>query len=191
MNWFRKHWIWWAAVAMGLSLRLAWAQWIIDGRRFPEDPNAPGPGRTFPVLVLELGGVWTDFELKASVDNFETMIYFVKSSEANVYADDADVWVFFTDDFAADPRKWNKAEVGAPIGEQLVDPAQSEVTRVVVMPSHTSAVPWADWMFESNSRLVWSYVRFNGADVEKNAAGTKTKWIPVVPVEWRTQRISP
>ncbi len=191
MSWFRKHWVWWVAVALGLSLRLAWAQWIVDGRRFPEDPNSPGPGRTFPVLVLELGGVWTDFELKASVDNFETMVYFVKSSEANVYADDPDVWVFFTDDFAVDSRKWIKAEVGVPILSQVVDAAQSEVARVVVMPSHTGSVPWADWMFEANSQLVWSYARFDGMDWERNAAGTQVKWRPVVPVVWRMERISP
>jgi len=190
MNWFRKHWVWWVAVALGLSLRLAWAQWIVDGRRFPEDPNSPGPGRTFPVLVLELGGVWTDFELKASVDNFDSMVYFIKSSEL-IEQGDPDVWIYFTDDYSADPRVWRKAVAGVPIGEQLEDPVNSEVRFVVVCPSHETPVGWSGWMFESNSRLVWSYVRFDGLDLERNLAGTRSKWNLVVPAEWRAERIAP
>lgn len=190
MRWFRKHWGWSVAVLLGLSLRLAWGQWIVDGRRFPEDPLNPGPGRTFPVLVLELGGVWTDFELKASVDNFETLVYFVKSSEL-IAQGDPDVWIYFTDDISLNPRKWRKAEIGVPILDQLANPANSEVAYVVVCPSHETPLDWSTWMYESNSQLVWSYVRFDGANLEMNNIGSNSKWRSLVPVTWRSERISP
>ena len=191
MSWFRKTWIWWVALALGLSLRLVWGQWIVDGRRFPEDPHAPGPGRTFPVLVLELGGVWTDFELKASVDNFETLVYYIRSSDLVMEAGDPDVWIYFTDDVSLNPRKWRKAEAGVPILEQLVNPANSEVAFVVVCPSHETAVDWTTWMYESNSQLVWSYVRYDGATLEMNNVNSNAKWRSLVPVLWRAERISP
>lgn len=191
MNWFRKTWIWWVAALLGFSLRLAWGQWIVDGRRFPEDPLNPGPGRTFPVLVLELGGVWTDFELKASVDNFETLVYYIRSSDLVVEAGDPDVWIYFTDDVSLNPRKWRRAVSGVPILEQLVNPANSEVAFVVVCPSHQTAVDWTTWMFEGNSKLVWSYTRYDGATLEMNNVNSNAKWRSVVPVQWRAERISP
>jgi hypothetical protein len=176
---------------LALSLSLVWGQWIVDGRRFPEDPNAPGPGRTFPVLVLELGGVWTDFELKASTDNFESLVYYIRSSDMVIEAGDPDVWIYFTDDISLNPRKWRRAEIGVPILDQLVNPANSEVAFVVVCPSHETAVDWTTWMFEGNSKLVWSYVRYDGADLEMNNVNSNAKWRSVVPVQWRSERISP
>jgi hypothetical protein len=190
MTWMRKHKFWWVAVLLGVALPFAFAEWIVDGDRFPSNTNALDAEKTFPVLVLELGGPWTDFELKASTDNFETLLYFVKSSELMAESD-PDVWVYFTDDYATDPREWKKAVVGVPIRDQLVDPVNSEVRYVVVCPSHATPEDWSVWMYESNPQLVWSYVRFDGLDLERNLAGTKSKWGLVVPVQWRVERIAP
>jgi hypothetical protein len=46
-------------------------------------------------------------------------------------------------------------------------------------------------MSNCNTRLVWSFVRYDGIDYEKNATGTKPHWNPVVPVEWRKERVTP
>ena len=176
-----------------ILVRVCLAEWIVDGDRFP--PASGGTStvapRTYPVLLLELGGQWTDFELKATTNNFESLVYYVQSSRTNQYADDADVWVYFTDDYASDTRRWQKSAVATSIGSQLADPASSEVDYVLVCPSHTCGVNWQGWMSETNSRLVWSFVRFDGIDLERNAAGTSAKWSMTFPVAWREARIAP
>jgi hypothetical protein len=56
-----------------------------------------------------MGGAWTDFEIKASTNNFAggDMVYFYASGSANDYgADDPDAYTYYCDDFAADVRKW-------------------------------------------------------------------------------------
>jgi hypothetical protein len=169
-------------------------EWIFDGRPSdwegtPEELKADE--YTYPVLRLELGGAWTDFELKASTNNFESMVYYVQSSTTNAVADDTNVWVYFTDDYSTDVRQWHKAEVATPIGTQLEDPVNSEVEYVMVCPSHECAIDWTSWMSRMNNRLIWSYVRFDGINLEMNATGTKSHWNPVVPVEWRRERIAP
>ena len=188
----------WRLLAAFLVLALVYpcfGSWIFDGRPstwegIPDELRADE--YTYPVLILELGGQWTDFELKASTNNFEDLVYFVKSAGTNAVADDTDVWTYFTDDYADDVRKWNKATVATSIGSQLADAVNSEVEYVVVMPSHDGcAVTWQDWMSRTKTSLVWSYVRYDGVGFEMNATGTKTHWNPVVPVEWRQERVAP
>ena len=190
-------------VLAGLAL-VAWlaaqpcpAAWIYDGRPstwegMPDELKADE--YVFPVFLLRLGGQWTDFELKASTNNFESvegLVYFVQSSAPNPYADDPGVRVFFTDDHSAAVLRWRQAEPGEPIGDQLADPINSEVEYVVVLPSHECAVNWRGWMSRDNTRLVWSFTRFDGIGLEMNASGTRSRWSPVVPVEWRKRRIAP
>jgi len=184
---------------LSLLLALSWAVpcrggWIFDGmpstwEGIPEELLAEE--YIYPVLRLELGGQWTDFELKASTNNFQSLIYYVQSSATNAYADDTNVWVYFTDDYGADVRKWQKSSTATSIGSQLADPVNSEVEYVLVCPSHECAVDWASWMSRTNNRLVWSYVRFDGINLEMNATGTKSHWSLVVPVEWRKGRVAP
>jgi hypothetical protein len=157
----------------------------------PADMNAVAAAASYPVLVLPLGGQWTDFELKASTNNFTNLCYYLRSSGVTPHADDSDVRVYFTDDYATDTRQWHRAAVATPICSQLADPSHSEVEYVVVQPSHECAVDWRGWMSNCNTRLVWSFVRYDGIDYEKNATGTKPHWNPVVPVEWRKERVTP
>ncbi len=170
------------------------AAWIYDGRPSTWEgipPALKADEYVYPVFLLPLGGQWTDFELKASTNNFESLVYYVLSSAANVYADDPAVWVYFTDDHSSTVLRWNKAETATPIGSQLADPVNSEVEYVVVMPSHEGAVDWRGWMSRDNHRLMWSFVRYDGLSLEMNASGTRSHWNPVVPVEWRKRRIAP
>lgn len=178
-------------VAMAYAALPCPAEWIFDG-----EPSAPAGGvvsveeGTFPVLRLELGGAWTDFELKASTNNFTNLVYYVLSSRTNDVADDPDVWVHFTDDYGADVRVWNKSSVSTSIVSQLASES-SEVEYVIVQPSHECAVPWAAWMSATNSKLVWSFVRYDGINLEMNFDGNRSHWNATVPVEWRKERISP
>ncbi len=167
------------------------SEWIVDGDRFPAAVTPVVEEKTYPVLVLQLGGQWTDFELKASTNNFESMVYYTMSSATNQYMDDTNVWVYYTDDYSPDVRQWLKSETATSIGSQLTDPVNAEVEYVVVCPSHECSVDWSTWMTETNSNLIWSYVRYDGINLEYNATGTKTHWNPVVPVEWRKTRVAP
>ena len=175
--------------------------WILDGQPLaPAGGGTSGGSRgvvvsvdegTFPVLRLELGGRWTEFMLKASTDNFATVVYEVVSAATNAAADDTNVWVYFCDDYRPDSRGWIRATNAVPIGEQLADAVNSEVTATMVFPSHECAVDWQGWMTRTNSRLVWSYTRMDGAEFEMNSGGTRVHWSPVVPVAWVKERTTP
>jgi len=155
--------------------------WFVDG--------APVTADTYPVLVLPLGGAWTDFELKASTNNFTNLCYYMMSSGTNAYTTDTNVWVYFTDDYAGDARQWQRSAVATAIGSQLAA-TNSEVEFAVVLPSHCMG-GWPRWMSRGNDRLVWSFVRYDSIGMEMNATGTKSHWNPVVPVEWRKARTAP
>jgi hypothetical protein len=170
------------------------AGWIFDGapsewEGIPEELQADE--YVFPVFILELGSNWTDFELKASTNNFSSLVYYVMSSGSTSHAGDPEVWTYFTDDYLGDVRKWNRAIAESWIGGQLADPMNSEVEYVYVLPSHSCTVDWRTWMSRHNSKLVWSYVRFDGVGFEMNATGSKARWNPVQPVAWVRARIAP
>src|ERR1035437_4995937 len=159
------------AVVAALCLALVWALpclggWILDGQpTAPEGGGSSGGStslvvavdeRTFPVLRLELGGQWTDFELKATTNNFETLCYYIKSSGLNGFTnDDTNVWVYFTDDYSADMRKWVRSDPATAIGLQLMNLTNSVVPAAVVCPSHECTLDWREWMSSTNNRLVW------------------------------------
>ncbi len=175
--------------------------WSFDGQPAAQEGGGVSGGNTgvvvsvdggsFPVLRLELGGQWTDFELKASTNNFTSLVYYIKSSGVTGHQDDTNVWIYFTDDYAADMRRWVKSAPGTGIWSQLVDPTNSVVGAAMVFPSHECEANWAGWMSPTNERLVWSYARYDGIDLERNATGTKTRWSAVTPLEWRKQRVAP
>ena len=120
-----KKWIWMAMMLAFGGCAPCLAGWIFDG--VPSDweaavPDLQADEYTYPILVLELGGQWTDFELKGSTNNFASLSYYVMSSGTNAWTTDPDVAIYFTDDYSADVRKWRKAEVGTSIGAQLTAP---------------------------------------------------------------------
>ncbi len=169
------------------------AGWIFDG--VPSDwegavPELQADEYTFPVLVLELGGAWTDFELKASTNNFVSLAYYVMSSTTNAWTTDPDVAIYFTDDYSADVRKWRKAVVGTSIGAQLADPVNSVVGYVAVCPSSAGGAG-TQWMSVRNPALVWSFVRYDGIGLEMNATGTKSRWNLVTPSGWHREQVAP
>ena len=149
----------------------------------------PVVSNNYPVILLELGGQWTDFELKASTNNFESLVYYLNSSTTNVSADDTNAWVYFTDDYGEDARQWHRATNGMAIVDQVANTTSSVVERVMVCPSHQTQIEWSDWMWKTNNNLVWSYIRYDGISLEMNASGTKGRWNLIYPTMWREERV--
>ncbi|MCX6996327.1 MAG: hypothetical protein NTV49_04410 [Kiritimatiellaeota bacterium] len=182
---------------MALLLVLAWALpsmggWLVDGQ--PNWSNGAADDATFPVLRLEMGGQWTDFELMASTNNFQSysgLVYYIKSSGPTACPDDTNVWIYFVDDCSTNPKTWTKSVYGSSIFSQLADPTNSQVSYVVVCPSHDCVVDWRTWMSRTNNQLVWSFVRYDGIGLQTNAAGTNLHYNLTIPVEWRRERIAP
>ncbi len=167
------------------------AGWIFDGRPstwegIPEELKAEE--MVYPVFLLPLGGAWTDFEIKASTNNFASIVYYYKSWTASQHATNPDpgAWVFFSDDHAGDVRVWIRKTADS-VSEMLSDPL-SVVEYVIFMPSRDHH--WEPWMSRHNPDLVWSFVRFD-YDYEMNASGTRQHWNPVQPLEWRRERYNP
>lgn len=145
----------------------------------------------YPVLKLDLGGNWCDFEIKASTNNFESMVYYYVSSQTNSYgADDPDPFTFYLDDYNNDVRVWFNATPHVPILSQLID-STSEVEHVYFMPSRTCGIDADTWMWQNNTNLIWSWVRFDGIDFEMNATETKQHWNPIRPERWEINRTKP
>jgi len=119
----RIRWAW--LILLLLPVTTVFGAWIIDGSRFPD--GAAPVEKTFPVLVLELGGAWTDFELKASVDNFESLVYFIQVPIHEAVAKEVGLEVPNTSPISntaplpADARAWPEMTVrGKPISLDTV-----------------------------------------------------------------------
>ncbi|MDD5707414.1 MAG: hypothetical protein PHR35_15940 [Kiritimatiellae bacterium] len=170
------------------------AGWIFDGvPSHWEGTQAEllADEHTYPVLRLELGGSWTDFEIKASTNNFETLVYYYISSGANDSGlDDADPYTYYCDDHAVDVRKWIGVPPHTALATQILSP-NTEVECVYFWPSHACEVEWTNWMSQHNTNLVWSWVRFDGVAFEMNASGTRQHWNPVRPERWERARTVP
>jgi hypothetical protein len=122
-------------------------------------------------------GHWTDFEIKASTNNFDSLCYYYKSWTAqDPTRGDTNAYVWFTDDHSDDVRVWRKKDHDKSISQMLVS-TNSVVETVIFQPSHESEIDWASWMFDE--RLVWSFVRVDDIGFEMNASGTKQRWSPV------------
>ncbi|MDD5677132.1 MAG: hypothetical protein PHW60_03955 [Kiritimatiellae bacterium] len=164
----------------------------MDGATGPQGPAGTNSvDGSYPVICIELGGAWTDFELKASTNNFTNLVYYYKSSATNATADDADPYVYFSDDYLADVRQWKRQDpIHSNIYSQLSN-TNSVCNYVYIFPSTNTIVPASQWMQATNDHLVWSWVRFDGLDFEKNADGSKQRWNLVRPERWEMRRTTP
>ena len=151
---------------------------------------------TYPVFRLPVAfglelSCWTDFEIKASTNNFTNLVYYYQSwvSETNAYGD-TNTLIYYTDDYAADVRVWQTAIHSQSIASQLVH-TNSIVETVYFYPSHNCSINWETWMYKTNENLVWSWVRNDAVANEMNVDGTKQHWMPIRPDSWEVIRTTP
>ncbi|MDD5706469.1 MAG: hypothetical protein PHR35_11115 [Kiritimatiellae bacterium] len=187
-RWWMAGWLLVTAVLPGR------AGWIFDGVPSTWEgtqDELKADEETFPVLRLELGGTWTDFEIKASTNNFETLVYYYISSGLNDSGcDDADPFTYYCDDHAVDVRRWIAVTAHSAIGGQILSPS-TEIECVYFCPSHACEADWRNWMSQQDTNLVWSWVRCDGVAFEMNATGTRQHWNPVRPERWERARTVP
>ncbi len=162
---------------------------------FTELATGGGAAGTFPVFHLDVGtvdGNWTDFEIKASTNNFASLCYYYKSwtNVQDATRGDTNALVYFTDDHAEDVRVWNLKPQTNAVSEMLI--SSNSVTQwIYFYPSHDCTIPWGDWMSSTNTALVWSWVRVDDLGFEMNVSGTKQRWNPIRPDSWEIERTTP
>lgn len=162
-----------------------------------KEANAPwcaGVAEALPWPVFQLDmGVWTEFEIKASTNNFASLLYYFQTNLTNSIADDPQPRVYFTDSSATDPRCWRLSSNHVSIVSQLANPTNALVG-VVFFPSRTVVNNGvtnssAAWCSMTNSNLVWSWTRLDALDYERDASG-RPVWRPIGP-NWKPSRLSP
>lgn len=147
---------------------------------------------TYPVFKLDIGNVdgnWTDFEIKATTNNFATLLYYFKSWTAQSGTNtDTNAYVYFTDDYVSDVRQWWKKTNNIPVSAHLAS-TNSVVDSVCFYPSHDCA--WSNWMYATNTHLIWSWVRVDDLGFQNNLTGTKQHWNAIRPEAWEVERTVP
>lgn len=156
-----------------------------------------------PVFNIPLGG-WSEFELKASTNNYATgvatndMVYWFESLGRDAYGGawtncpvaDLDAALFFCNPDAGNGRAWSRWTNALTLTEQIGANGNYQQT-VVIFPSRTVKSGATNvWMYPGNGKLIWSYRRRDAAEGETNALG-RTIWHPVMPDGWREAPVVP
>jgi len=125
---------------------------------------------------------WTDFEFKASSNNFEVMHYWYHSPDPAVSTVTNQVWevrpaVYFTDSRAAEARAWIAQDDQQSIYGMLTDSANSYVGGwlIYVRGLGLTRAELENW--------VWTYALMDGADREEDPAGGMI-WRMASPVRY-------
>jgi hypothetical protein len=129
-------------------------------------------------------GGYTDFVLKGSVDNFQTLCYwFASSSTPSMRADpvfDAQAKYYVAG--GGDGKRWdllsNTTSAWSQTGRQL--------SALVMLPSKIAGSE--SWMFKGNRNLKWAVARADSADFERDITGN-VMWFPIFPVSWESSQI--
>lgn len=180
------------------------AESYIDGHTFVLGTNAGtaststvsvAASETFPAFRIDVGlvdGNWTDFEIKATTNNFTNLVYYYKSWTPTQDEDfgDTNAWAYYTDDYTEDVRRWHRKPLTNSISSQLLN-TNSVVQWVYFFPSHECEYPWTNWMYKTNVHLIWSYVRVDDVGLEENFDGSKQRWNPIRPDSWEAERTTP
>lgn len=137
-------------------------------------------------IPLPPGSQWTDFELKASINNFTNdatgMKFFYHSPDPAKASIPGQVWtnrpdVYFTDSGKTgtpNRRAWIKQSATQSIFAMLAD-ANSEVGGFVIVVK--------DDLSAYRSQLVWSYALMDGTSTDDDPAA-RSVWRPAWPAQW-------
>jgi hypothetical protein len=154
----------------------------------------------YPVFNIPLNGSdgWTDFELKASTNNFnqaypDHLLLWYESLGTTSYPSwgtymhaDLHAQTFYCnpDTGTYDSRSWILATNNLSLTEQIGVNGNYQET-VVCIPSMTVNDGGTNtWMYPGNESLTWVYRRHTPAYGETNALGHLI-WHPIVPSQWR------
>lgn len=131
------------------------------------------------VFTVPYGAPWTDIELKASTDNFDTLVYYYHGPgpTGSEIGDTPSVW--YTDSGNSDRRQWlaQPTDPRASIAASLSD-VNSEVGGIVVVITDESIEYQSD-----NTSLIFSYSWLDGTTTDDDPAN-RSIWRPAVPVRW-------
>jgi len=177
------------------SLGLGSAAFAATGTAASQLPNNAQVGM-YAVLDIELGGNYTDFELKASAANWAggSMAYFYHSPDPAKSTITSQVWtmrpdVFFTDSQYTNPgdpqqnqRTWRKQSATQSIAAMRTN-AQSVIPGVTVIVKYMGAIN------RYNAALIWSYCRLTPTGYEVDTAG-RSIWHTITP-KWISQPLQP
>lgn len=145
-------------------------------------------GGQFAVFWIPLhpGDQWTDFELKASTDNFlsdnPNMVYYYHSPDPTKSVIPQQIWttrpdVYFTDSGKTgtpNRRAWRKQNATQSVFAMLSD-ANAEVGGFIVIVR--------DNLSAHRTTMVWSYALMDGSAFDNDASG-RDVWRPIVPIRW-------
>lgn len=133
----------------------------------------------YPVFNIQLPPGYSDFELKASTDNYETMVFFYHSPDPAKVHIPQQIWtmrpdVYFTDSQHADRRQWIRQSATQSISTMRVN-GYSEIGGVILVVKDIGPA-----INPGNASLVWTYCAMSSAGYEKDSSG-RSIWRPIQP----------
>ncbi|HWL51350.1 MAG TPA: hypothetical protein VNQ90_02885 [Chthoniobacteraceae bacterium] len=142
----------------------------------------------YAVFHIPMPKGFTDFELKASTDNYATMVFFYHSPDPGKMFIPSQIWtnrpdVYFTDSQLADRRQWIKQSASQSITAMRVN-SSSEIGGVILVVKDTGGAITPD-----NGNLVWTYCLMTPTGTEDDSSG-RSIWRPIIPT-WTTQPFNP
>lgn len=192
---------------------LAHAQFITPPGVAWDTGEPPADDRVYPVFVVPMvafeereimvEGVNHRFyavvlpeeiQFRASTNNFETVEYaWCSDGELGptwlLDEADHDARLFFANDSGSRTLKqW----ISSGFLTSQMAPGSTPGMTVVFQPSrYTADGTLNDWMRADNDQLVWTFVlQTADGSIEFPGEGTGDMWSPIVPVEWRKERIT-
>lgn len=161
----------------------------LRGKRLPTDAGAFRDALMGPYAVIFIplppGSQWTDFELKASIDNFNDdgsgMVFFYHSPAPlkihfahHVWTNAPDVY-YTSSGRTGTPNRRTWLKQGSTSIFAALEDASSEVGGFVVIVK--------DDLREHRDKLVWSYSLMDGTSTDDDPAN-RSVWRPVWPIDW-------
>lgn len=132
------------------------------------------------------------FELKGTTTNFglssgDTMKFYGSSAanESATWSNHDSMRLYVLSKKADDDvRRWKRVRTSEAGGYQF---AFSTIAVIIdsdlLNEEHKSDITW---LSDKNDELIWSYVRFNEQDYERDQSGNQV-WRPIMPVKWYSQ----
>lgn len=129
-------------------------------------------------------GIFTDFELKATTNNFargvtSNLLFYAQSTCADTAENGWDKMKLFTGTSidSADVRSYTYIANTAFYTNYLR-------SVVVVVDAQCLLRHPGDWLRDNNDELIWTYLRVSSMGMEEEKGTTRTLWIPTAPVRW-------